>query len=97
MLPSNRDGYQRAAQTLLLQDDEKAQLQSIHKNFKAEYPYGELWMKRFEETEVVRNELPDASFLAFQTKGELWDKLNKDFQETGNLELSIEKLKHLRK
>ncbi|MEM1259513.1 MAG: hypothetical protein AAGH81_13340 [Bacteroidota bacterium] len=97
MLPSNRDGYQRAAQTLLLQDDERAQLQSIHKNFKAEYPYGELWMKRFEETEVVRNELPDASFLAFQTKGELWDKLNKDFQETGNLELSIEKLKHLRK
>lgn len=97
MLPSNRDGFERAGDTLRLQEDERAQLQSIHKNFTAENPYGEIWLRRFEKSEVVRNELPDASFLAFQTKGELWDKLNKDFQETGDLEKSIEKLKHLRK
>lgn len=89
VLPSGRDGFERTARQLVLQDSEAAQLQSIENNYTAKYPYSEFWLKRYERTEVLRNELSPATFLAFQTKGEVWDALNKDFEKTGDLKVSI--------
>ncbi len=92
VLPSGRDGFERTAAKLRLQPSEIAELQSIENGYQAKHPHSELWLKRYEKTEVLRNELSPATFLAFQTKGEQWDKLNKDFERTQNLEVSIANL-----
>ena len=92
VLPSNREGFERTAKKMKLVADEIAELQSIQNDYDAKYPYSEVFLKRYEHTEVLRNELSPATFLAFQTKGEQWDKLNKDFERTGNLETSIANL-----
>ena len=92
VLPSGREGFERTAKQLKLQPSEVAEMQSIENGYNAKYPYSELWLKRYEKTEVLRNELSPATYLAFQTKGEQWDKLNKDYETTQNLETSIDNL-----
>ncbi|MEO1545294.1 MAG: hypothetical protein AAFU74_00985 [Bacteroidota bacterium] len=92
VLPSGREGFERTAKQLRLQPSEVAEMQSIENGYNAKYPYSELWLKRYEKTEVLRNELSPATYLAFQTKGEQWDKLNKDYETTQNLETSIDNL-----
>jgi len=89
MLPSTMAAYQDAKDTLKLTDSEYSQLVSIQNNYHTAQPFSEFFLKRFEASEVLRNELSPAAYLAFQTKGDLWDKLNAHYSTTNNLEASI--------
>lgn len=68
-------------------------MKSVKNNFNSDRPYSEMCLIYNQDYAiVVRLELPRKKLLAFQTEGEKWDYLQKDFKETGSLEESINNL-----
>ncbi|MEM8510426.1 MAG: conjugal transfer protein TraG, partial [Bacteroidota bacterium] len=71
-------------------------MKSARKQFDTHPKWSELCIRWGEsKCMVVRQELPLEKFLAFQTDGELWDWMNKDYEETHDMKETIENtIKH---
>jgi len=68
-----------------------ALMKSLGNNFTCRHPYSEVFI-RFQDKEAyaVRLELPKEKFLAFQTEGETWKRLNEMTENGYSLQDSIE-------
>ena len=69
-------------------------MKSCQENFETSPKWSELCI-RWEEKRamVVRQEFALEKFLAFQTDGDIWDWMNKDYQETNDMIKTIENTK----
>ena len=91
VLPSNTSTYIKIKETMKLKESEYIQMCSIVNNYNSDRPYSEEFIRIGDKlSEVVRNELADEEFYAFQTDGATWKKLNDHYSEkTQDLKESI--------
>lgn len=92
VLPSKKVTYLKIQETFKLEDHEFEMLQTLKNNTEegAKYKYSEQWIKLGEESLITRLELSKEAFLAFQTDGEVWSRLNELKSETKSLQKAIE-------
>lgn len=91
ILPTDRT-HQATAERLELPKYQRYLLDSIESDLSGEMPYTEIFLLRGKKAKVVRNQLPRKHILAFQTEGELYDRMNSAYQQMGDLSLVIEEM-----
>lgn len=98
VLPANEVVYDQTIQAFHIKNQSHINLmKSIHNDFAGTHPYSEVFMRFLDNyATVVRLELSPEKFLAFQTDGEKWNKLQELYQEKGSIETAIENYKQLK-
>ena len=86
----NAKDYRALQKRFNLSEHAYYQLCSINSNFKAEYPYSEIFIMRGNKHQVYRLEVSKEVFWAYQTDGEDNQKLMDIYQRVGNMEEAIE-------
>lgn len=91
-LPASKEKYTGTIEKLELSSHVESQLKSLSNNFSCDKPYSELLIKRNGYAQVFRIELAKEVFLAFQTEGELHEKMMKLFEKYGTMEQAIKEI-----
>jgi len=95
VLPSEEVTYKAIERSFELPEVATYLMKNIKSNKSLEKrPYTELFIKIGGEYLILRLELSKEAFLAFQTDGNLWDELAKDFEISGNFQKSISNIKY---
>lgn len=83
--------YKQVIETFTITNETHINLmKSMRNKFEGTPKYSELFIRFLDlDAIVVRLELSPEKFFAFQTDGEIWQELQNDFKQTGNIEESI--------
>lgn len=95
VLPANEIVYDQTVEAFHIKNQSHINLmKSIRNDFSGKRAYSEIFIRFMDNyATVVRLELSPEKFLAFQTDGETWTKLQEFYKESGNMETAIEKYK----
>ena len=90
VLEGNDLVYKNTRELLELKDHDEYLMKSIENNFKTDRPYSEEYLKIGNKyRNIVRLQVPREIYYAFQTEGNDWDWMQKDYENTGDMEQTI--------
>ncbi|MEM9298454.1 MAG: hypothetical protein AAGA64_08685 [Bacteroidota bacterium] len=91
ILPTEKK-HTATADRLELPAHQRYLLDSIESNLHGKYPYTESFLLIGKTANVVRVQLPPEHFYAFQTDGDLYNKMEGLYKQTGNMEEVVQQM-----